>query len=85
MGKQERITNELDAVWSLPDDQLADFLGKLWGTDGCVYLKKSRNRTHGVLEWHNYIQKSCSGNATIADKIWCLGVEVKDSNICIQW
>ena len=40
-----------DAVWSLPDDQLADFLGKLWGTDGCVYLKKSRNRTHWVLEY----------------------------------
>ena len=40
-----------DAVWSLPDDQLADFLGKLWGTDGRVYPKKSRNRTHWVLEY----------------------------------
>ena len=40
-----------DAVWSLPDDQLADFLGKLWGTDGRVYPKKSRNTTHWVLEY----------------------------------
>ena len=31
-----------DAVWSLPVSQLHIFLSRLWGTDGCSYMKKCR-------------------------------------------
>lgn len=39
-------------VFSLPDDQLGIFLGRLWGTDGTVYLKKNGlKRPRGVAEY----------------------------------
>lgn len=40
-----------DAVWSLPKDQLALFFSRLWGTDGCVYLKKCGDKVQPVLEY----------------------------------
>lgn len=39
------------AVWSLPLSQLQTFISRLWGTDGCVYMKKSGKKITPVLEY----------------------------------
>lgn len=50
-----------EAVWSLPIDQLSIFMSRLWGTDGCVYLKKCRNHIQPTLEYCSISQDLAVG------------------------
>lgn len=50
-----------DAVWSLPVEQLKTFLSRLWGTDGCVYLKKCGTKIQPALEYTSISKELATG------------------------
>lgn len=51
-GKRAHDKMIPDAVWSLPREQVSLFLSRLWGTDGCVYLKKCGDKNiQPILEY----------------------------------
>jgi hypothetical protein len=60
-GKRAHDKEIPEAVWSLPDDQLAIFISRLWGTDGCVYMKKSGKKVAPVLEYCTVSEKMAVG------------------------
>lgn len=50
-GKRAHDKVVPDAIWNAPDDQVAEFVSRLWGCDGTVYMKKSGPMVHGALEY----------------------------------
>lgn len=45
-------------IFSLPDDQLGIFIGRLWGTDGCIYGKANRHGKRYAVAEYTTISKS---------------------------
>ena len=50
-GKRAHNKTIPDAIWNAPDDQVAEFISRLWGCDGTIYMKKSGSTIHGALEY----------------------------------
>lgn len=51
-----------DAIWSLPTEQVSLFLSRLWGTDGCVYLKRCGNKNiQPALEYATISEELATG------------------------
>ena len=50
-GKRARDKSIPEAIWSAPDHQVSEFISRLWGCDGTVYMKRSGSKSHGVLEY----------------------------------
>lgn len=50
-----------DAVWSLPDQQVATFLSRLMGTDGSVYMKKCGDSYNPSIEYCTISEQLAKG------------------------
>lgn len=60
-GKRAHDKVVPDAIWNAPDDQVAEFVSRLWGCDGTVYMKKSGPMVHGALEYCTVSKKLAVG------------------------
>lgn len=50
-----------EVIWKCSNKLIQEFLGALWSTDGCVYIKHSKKTSHAVAEYCTISEKLAIG------------------------